>query len=187
MEVILLADVVNLGHEGDLVEVADGYARNYLFPRNMAVAATKGSRKELEQRRRAIGGREMHKQDEALGLAERLKEEMIVVRAAVGEGGRLHGEVTPRNIAHAVADQLGIEIERRGIDIPVPIRETGDYLITATLYKEVKVELPVRVIGSEEELKAPGEEMVEAEEQTAEPEVAAEATEEEAEDAEDEA
>ena len=179
MEVILLTDIASLGHEGDVVQVADGYARNYLIPRNMVTVATKGGLKELDQRGRAIRGREADKGTEAQVLAERLREEVIVIRAAVGEGGRLHGEVTQRNIAAAVAEQLGVEIERRGVDIPVSIRETGDYLITATLYKEVKVELPVRVLGADEELEAPKEELVEAEEQAPEAEVAAEETEEE--------
>ncbi len=186
MEVILLSDIANLGHEGDVVRVADGYARNYLIPKSMATTVTKGSLRELEQRRRAIGGREADKEAQAQTLAERLRDEMIVIRAAVGEGGRLHGEVTQRNIAAAVAEQLGIEIERRGVDIPVPIRETGDYLITATLYKEVKVEVPVRVISAEEELEAAEEELVEADEHTAEAEVAAEVTEEEPADVQDE-
>ncbi len=164
MQVILLDDIANLGHEGEVVRVADGYARNYLIPKNMAAEATKGSLKELQQRGRAIAAREAHKRAEWAQLAERFKEVTILIRASVGEGGRLHGEVTQQNVADAVAEQLQVEIERRGIDIPISIRETGNYLITATIYQDIQVELPLRVIGSEEEIPGPEEEVAEVEE-----------------------
>ena len=163
MEVILLDDMANLGREGEVVRVADGYARNYLLPNNMALEATAGSLKDLARRRRAIAAREGHKRTEAAQLAERLKESTILVRASVGEGGRLHGEVTQQNIADAVVEQLDVEIERRGIDIPIPIRETGDYLITATIYQDIQVELPLRVLGTDEEVERPQEEVAEGE------------------------
>jgi len=174
MEVILLDDVVNLGHEGDVVEVADGYGRNYLIPQQLAVRATKGNRKELDQRRRAIQDREEHKCAQAQELAEKLKEESIVIRASVGEGGRLHGEITPQAIAEAVADQHAVQISRHDIDIPTPIREKGNYLISATLYKEVSAELPVKVIGLEEELSETEAETVVEEAEAAAPREAAE-------------
>ncbi len=161
MEVILMDDITNLGHEGEVVKVADGYARNYLIPQDLAVEATVSNLKQLEQQRRAIEAREAHKRAGALELGERLKQETILIRASAGEGGRLHGEVTPQNIADAVAQQLDIAIERRGIDIPVPIRETGDYLITATLYKDTQVELPVRVVGMDDDLTEVAEEPAE--------------------------
>ncbi len=151
MEVILLDDIISLGHEGDVVEVADGYARNYLIPQKLVVKATAGNLKQLEYRRSAIRDRENKKRIQALELAETLKEESIIIRAPVGEGGRLHGEVTAQNIADAVAEQHGIEISRHDVDIPTPIREKGNYLISASLYKEVAAELPVRVIGLDDE------------------------------------
>jgi len=151
MEVILLDDITNLGHEGDVVEVADGYARNYLLPQKLVVEATAGNLKQLEHRRSAIENREKQKYTQALELAEELKDKSIIVRASVGEGGRLHGEVTAQNIAEAVAEQHGVEISRHDVDIPTPIREKGNYLISASLYKDVSAELPVRVIGLEED------------------------------------
>ena len=163
MELILLDNIANLGNEGEVVRVADGYARNYLIPNNMAVEATKGSLKELQQRGRAIAAREAHKRAEWAQLAERFKEATILIRASVGEGGRLHGEVTQQNVADAVAEQVQVEIERRGIDIPIPIRETGDYLITATIYQDIQVELPLRVLGTDEEVERPQEEVAEGE------------------------
>ena len=146
MKVILLDDVQDVGHEGDIVEVADGYARNYLLPQGLATAVTAGARKELEQRSRAINERQQTKTAEAEQLAGILREKPILVEASVGEGGRLHGEVTPRQIVEAINEQFDVTLDRRGIDIPVPIRETGDYLISATLYQGVTAELPVHVI-----------------------------------------
>ncbi len=148
MEVILLDDVQNVGHEGDVVEVADGYARNYLIPQQLAVQATAGGRKQLQDRHRSIEQRETQKGDEAEDLAERLREQGLVIETSIGAGGRLHGQITPQQIVTAVAEQFGVTIDRRDIDIPVPIREAGDYLISATLYKDVTAELPIRVTAA---------------------------------------
>ena len=172
MEVILLDDITNLGREGDVVEVADGYARNYLIPQKLVVKATAGNRKQLEHRRRAIEDREDQKHTQALELAEELKDKSIIVRASVGEGGRLHGEVTAQNIAEAVAEQHGVEISRHDVDIPTPIRERGDYLISASLYQDVTVELPVRVIGLTEDEEQAQPELEQTEEQPQPPEAA---------------
>jgi len=174
MEVILLDDITNLGHEGDVVQVADGYARNYLIPQKFVVEATAGNLKQLENRRRAIQDREDQKRTNALELAAELNDKSIIVRASVGEGGRLHGEVTAHNITEAVAEQLGVEISRRDVDIPTPIRERGDYLISASLYQDVTVELPVRVIGLTEDEEQAQLEMEQAQQP---PEQAAAATE----------
>ena len=178
MEIILLDDIANVGHEGDVVEVADGYARNYLIPKQLAARVTDGNLKELEQRRRAIATREEHKRVVASELVERLKEETIIIQASVGEGGRLHGEVTRQNIADAVAEQLDVEIERSNIEIPVPIRETGNYLITATAYKDITAELPIRVVGPGGIAEPSEEEAGEVEEEAEEAPEAAETNEE---------
>jgi len=151
IEVILLADVPNVGHEGDIVKTADGYARNYLIPQGLAAKATKEALKQLQQRRRAIEQRQQQKQAEAQQLGEQLREKGILIETSVGEGGRLHGQITVQQIAEAIAEQFDLPIDRRGIDIPVPIREIGDYLISATLYKGVTIELAIRVVATETE------------------------------------
>ncbi|MGI5818869.1 MAG: 50S ribosomal protein L9 [Armatimonadota bacterium] len=151
MKVILLEDIPRVGHEGDILDVADGYLRNYLEPRGLAVKATKGAIKDLENRRQAIERRDDQKREEAQKNAEELRGQRIVVRAPTGEGGRLHGSVTTGQIAEAAEQQLGVIIDRRDIDVPEPIRETGDYLITASIYKDVDVQLPVRVIALDED------------------------------------
>jgi len=173
MEVILLDDITNLGHEGDVVKVADGYARNYLIPQKLVAEATAGNLKQLENRRRAIEDREEQKRTQALELAEEMKDKSLIIRASVGEGGRLHGEVTAQNIAEAVAEQHAVEISRHDVDVPMPIREKGNYLISASLYQDVTVELPVRVIGLTEDEEQAQPESEQTEQQPQPPEAAA--------------
>lgn len=161
MKVILLEDIPRVGHEGEIIDVADGYLRNYLEPRGLAVIATKGAIKDLENRRQAIARRDEQKRQRAQDKAEELRNERIVVRAPTGEGGRLHGSITTGQIAEAAEEQLGVVIDRRDIDIPEPIRETGDYLIGASIYKDVEVQLPVRVIALDEDDERSVEEILE--------------------------
>ncbi len=151
MKVILLEDIPRVGHEGDVLDVADGYFRNYLEPREMAVRATKGAMRDLENRRDAIERRDEQKRKRAQEKVKELRERRIIVKAPTGEGGRLHGSVTTGQISQAAEEQLNIIIDRRDIDIPEPIREIGDYLITAKIYKDVETELPVRVVPIEDE------------------------------------
>lgn len=161
MKVILLEDIPRVGHEGDVIDVADGYLRNYLEPRGFAVRATKGALKDLENRREAIQRRDESKRDRAKQKVDELRDSRLVVRAPTGEGGRLHGSVTTGQIAEAAEEQLGVIIDRREIDIPEPIRDTGDYLITAQVYKDVEAQLPVRVIPLDEDDERTIEEILE--------------------------
>lgn len=145
MEVILLQDVEALGHEGDIVRVADGHARNYLIPRKLATEATKAARGQLERRRGSIARREEQKAGKAQVLADELHQNPLVIEAKGGEGGRLHGTITAQQISQALAEQTGIEVDRRRIELVEPIREVGDYLVTAQLYKGVKAQLTITV------------------------------------------
>lgn len=163
MEVILLQDVEALGHEGDIVRVADGHARNYLIPRKIAVEATKAARTQLERRRGAIARREEQKAQKAQGLAERLHQNPLTIKARSGEGGKLHGTVTAQQISDALAEQTGISVDRRRIQLVEPIRELGNYLVSAQLYKGVTAQLTITVRGEggeqeEEEAEAEAEE-----------------------------
>ena len=163
MEVILLQDVESLGHDGDVVRVADGHARNYLIPRNIAVPATKDAKQQLERRRGAIARREEQKAEAAHKVAERLHEHPLVVTAKAGEGGKLHGSVTAQQIVEALAAQTGVTLDRRRIGLLEPIREVGDYLVSAEVYKGVSAQLTIRVT-------APGQPADEAEPEAEEPE-----------------
>jgi len=192
MQVILLEDLDRIGHEGDVLSVADGFARNYLIPKNKAVQATKGALRDLERRRKAISQREDDKRGRALRTAEDLATKQVVVKARAGEGDRLHGQVTPQMIATAALEQYKTEIDRRDIDIAEPIRELGDFLISVKLYKDVSAQLPIKVVRDTEAEEAEAammaprgrggrrldvpQEAVEEEEETVEEEAAAEAT-----------
>lgn len=147
MQVILLHDVDRVGHEGDLLKVADGYARNFLLPQGLAVVASKGTLKDLEQRKHAIERRDTEKRDVALKLAEDLRGKTILLKHVAGEGLKLHGTVTAQHIADAAKEQLGLTLDKRDLDLSEPIREIGDYLISARVYKDVTAQLPVRVVS----------------------------------------
>ncbi len=165
MKVILLSDVPRVGHEGDVIDVADGYLRNYLEPRGLAVIATRGALRDLESRREAIERRDDQKRERAQQLVNELRDKRIVVKAPAGEGDRLHGTVTTGQIAEAAEEQLSLVIDRRDIDIAEPIRELGDYLITAKVYKDVEAQLPVRVVGLDGEERSVEEILEEAAEE----------------------
>lgn len=183
MQVILLHDVDRVGHEGDLLKVADGYARNYLIPKGLAVTASKGAMKDLEQRRSAIEKRDAEKRENAQKIADELRDKLIVIKHVTGEGTKLHGTVTTQQIADAASAQIGLKIDKRDLDLGEPIREVGNYLISTRIYKDVLAQLPLQVISD----KAAGEEEEELAEEpvAAAPAAAEEATEAPAEEAEE--
>jgi len=145
MEVILLDDVERVGHEGDIVRVADGYARNYLMPRGLAVVADRPNRKQLDRRRNAIERREVEKAAVATRHAEDLRGRELTIAARGGESGKLHGSVTTQHIAVALKEQHGLDVDRRRIELPETIRSVGDYLVSIQMYKGVTAEIPVKV------------------------------------------
>jgi large subunit ribosomal protein L9 len=166
MRVILLKDIEPLGHEGDVVEVRDGYARNFLIPRGVAVKATDGALRDLDLRRSAIDKRRLQHRAAALAVAETVKDQPVLIEVMVGDRGRLHGRVTTTHLAHVLQEQLGITVDRRNIELREAIKAVGDYLISARLYTDVVVHVPVHVrpLGGEEvtAAEAPAEEQPEA-------------------------
>jgi len=147
MKVILLQELKGRGGEGDVIEVARGFAVNYLLPRKVAIEATKGNLKQLEQRSHNINTREEQRLTEAAALAGKLDGKTVKVEAKVGEEGRLFGSVTTAHIEAAIADQLGVEIDRRKIETHGHIKEIGAHEITVSVYRDVKAELTVDVVG----------------------------------------
>ena len=160
MKCILLRDIDPLGHEGDVVEVRDGYARNFLIPRAVAVKASEGALRDLALRRSAIDKRTMQRREAALAVADTVKGQPIVIRVMVGDRGRLHGRVTTTQLAHHLQEQLRITVDRRNLELREPIKAVGDYTITARLYTDVIVTIPVHVRGIGEE-NAPAEDEAE--------------------------
>ncbi len=146
MKVILLKDVENLGNEGEVVTVADGYGRNYLIPREFAVEATKTSMEMLERRKE----KEAKKAERELAAAQELKEKIenadVTITVKAGENGRLFGSVTNKDINESLTKQ-GIDVDRRKMQMDEPIREIGEKVVPIKLHKDVVAELNVKVIS----------------------------------------
>ena len=149
MKVILLSELKGKGGEGDIVEVADGYANNYLFPQKIAVAATKGNLKQLEQRKHNIATREAARIEEAQALKAALDDLSVKVEARVGEEGVLFGSITAAMIADALKEAEDIEIDRKRIDLKNPIKTAGKHEVVVSVYRDIKSNLTV-VVGNEE-------------------------------------
>lgn len=146
MKVILLTDVKGRGSEGDVIEVARGFAVNYLLPRKMAVEATPGNLKQLEARKHNIAKREAERRAEAERTAAAIAGKTVVVEAKAGDEGKLFGSVTAGMVAEAMNAQLGVDLDRRKLDIHTHIKALGDYPVTAHLYADVVADIIVRVV-----------------------------------------
>lgn len=145
MKVLLKQDVQGVGKAGEVKDVSDGYARNFLLRRGLAAAATETALRQAAQVRSTA---ERHARDEenaARALKERLEARPIVVEARAGAQGRLYGSITNGDVADAVQKQLEVEIDRREIDVPEPIRQLGTFRATARLHPKVTATLAVEV------------------------------------------
>jgi large subunit ribosomal protein L9 len=145
MEVILRQAVENLGHPGDMVKVSAGFARNYLLPRGIAVAATDGNRKRIALEKARLEAAEGQRRESAEELAKRVEQVSLTFSARVGEEGKLFGSVTASDIAEQLAAQ-GFTIEKRQIDLHEPIKALGVYRVPVRLHADVKPEIKVWVI-----------------------------------------
>lgn len=147
MKVILLQEVPNLGKPGEIKEVADGYGRNFLLPKKLAVAATDGEMKRLETIRASLAQREAKARSETDALRSRLEGMVITVEARVGAEGRLYGSVTNADIAEELQKELGYEIDRRLIQLEEPIKQVGRYQVALRLARDVVPTITVVVEG----------------------------------------
>lgn len=146
MKIILLADVQGVGEAGAVENVADGYARNYLIPRKLAMPATPGSLKNLEQHRSTIRRKQAQDASSARAVAERLSEITLTITAKAGEAGRLYGSVTNSEVAEALEAEHGLQVDRRAISLPYPIRTLGPHEANVRLHKEVEATLKIEVV-----------------------------------------
>jgi len=144
MEVILREDIDNLGSRGQVVKVAPGYARNFLLPKRLAVAATESNKKIVEQERQAHLRKEAKAQGEAQDLAKLLGNVTVTISQKAGENDQLFGSVTSKDIADALAGQ-NYTIDRRRIQLEDPIKQLGEYKVPVRLHKDVTVEITVVV------------------------------------------
>jgi large subunit ribosomal protein L9 len=145
MEVILREDIVNLGTRGAVVKVASGYARNFLLPKNMAVAATESNKKIVEQERQAHLKRDAKESSDASDLAKLMAAVEVTIAHKAGENDQLFGSVTATDIATALEKQ-GYTIDRRKVHLEEPIKKLGDYKASVRLHREVSIEIPVHVV-----------------------------------------
>ena len=146
MEVILREHVDNVGRRGEIVKVADGYARNYLLPRKLALLATAGNKKQIERERVKFDAKELEEQKVAEAVVARLEGVEIVIARKVGETEALYGSVTSADIAEALAAK-GFELDRRKLHLPEPIKKLGEYEVPLKLHREVTTKVKVRVVA----------------------------------------
>ena len=146
MKVILRADVAEVGHKGDVLDVADGYARNFLVPRGLAMAASKGALAQAESMRRSRAIRDARDREAAEEIATRLTPITIRIPARAGAEGRLFGSVTSADVAAAIEAQAGVTVERRRLHLDDPIRALGVHEVPLRLHPEVEVRLSVEVV-----------------------------------------
>jgi large subunit ribosomal protein L9 len=141
--------VENLGSRGEIVKVADGYARNYLLPRKLALPATAGAKKQVERERARFDAREAEERKVAEAIASRIANLDVVIARKVGETDALYGSVTSADVAQALAEQ-GIDIDRRKLQLAEPIKKIGDFDVPLRLHRDVVAAVKVRVTAENE-------------------------------------
>ena len=148
MKIILTQEIRQLGSPGDVVEVADGYARNYLIPRGLAQRATKGAMKQVDTIKRTREVREVRDREKAEELATSLGALKIRVQAKAGDGGRLFGQVTPQAVADAIVKAGGPKVDKRRLQMDGPIKSLGVHTASLRLHPEVEADLSIEVVRS---------------------------------------
>lgn len=146
MEVILTQDVQGLGYKNDVVKVKSGYGRNYLIPKGIAMVANASNRKMVEENIRQAAHKAEKLRKDAQELAEQIGELVLEIGAKVGESGKIFGAITSLQISDALKEK-GFEIDRKRIIFNTKVKEVGEYLITLDLHKEVKKEIPFKVVA----------------------------------------
>jgi len=146
MDVILREHVDNLGRRGEIVKVADGYARNYLLPRKLALLATDGNKKQIEREREKFDAKEAEERNAADALAQRMANVEVEIARKVGETDVLYGSVTTADIAQALAAK-GFEVDRRKLQLAEPIKKLGEVNVPVKLHRDVVVPVKVKVVA----------------------------------------
>jgi large subunit ribosomal protein L9 len=147
VKLILTQEVTGLGTPGDVVEVKDGYGRNFLLPRGLAVAWTKGGEKQVSSIRKARSTREIKTLEEAQQVRTLLESKPVRVTARAGSNGRLFGAITPADVAEAVGKVGGPQVDRRKVELAQPIKSVGEYTVHVRLHPEVQAKVAVNVVA----------------------------------------
>ncbi|MCR4425847.1 MAG: 50S ribosomal protein L9 [Firmicutes bacterium] len=146
MKIVLQKDVPGLGKKENAVEVAEGYARNYLIPRGLAIPASSVALQRIEQAKQAEKRREAREEARARELARALRAQGITIRAKAGGNGKLYGSVTAKDIADGIRSVMKVDIDRRKIDLPESIRATGEYTVGVKLFPGVAADVKIVVV-----------------------------------------
>ncbi len=149
MDVILLEDVKALGKKGDLVKVNDGYARNYILPRKLGVEATAKNKNDLKLQKEHQAREEKRLYEEALAFAEDIRDKSIEIPIRVGEGGKVFGSVSTKEIAAAFKQQLDVEIDKRKLSLPEPLKSLGAFVVDYKVHPKVTAKLQVKIREAE--------------------------------------
>lgn len=148
MKIILRSDVDNVGKKGDIVDVANGFARNFLVPKGLALKATDGNIQQAASMRRARDIRDAKDRGAAEEVAQKLVPKVITVKAKAGAEGRLFGSVTSTDVATAVQEQTGIELDRRKLHLEEPIKSLGTHQVATRLHTDVEFAITVEVVSA---------------------------------------
>jgi large subunit ribosomal protein L9 len=148
MKLILTREVSGLGLAGDIVEVADGYGRNYLVPRGAAINWTKGAEKQITQIKRARDAREIRGLDHAREIKAQLEGLKVTLNARAGDGGKLFGSVTQSDVVEAIKSAGGPLVDKKRVNLPGHIKTTGDHTVTVELHADVVASVPLTVAAA---------------------------------------
>lgn len=146
MIVILKEDVKGTGKAGEVLKVSDGFARNMLLKKGLAVEATQANLRSLEKQKALKIQQEKENRERAQSQAEVLKNKKIVIKTKSGEGGKLFGSITSKDISDAIKDQLGIDIEKKNIELANSLKQLGSFDVAVKLYHEIKGEIKVELV-----------------------------------------
>lgn len=147
MEVILLQDIEKVGKKFEVVKVRDGYGRNYLIPKGMALLANKSNMRRLEEYRRREEAQMRRLLEEAQQLASQLEDKVLKIGAKVGTSGKIFGSITNLQVANALKEQLGIEVDRRKVELPEEVKEVGVYTAVLKIHPEVDTRVSFEVVA----------------------------------------
>lgn len=146
MQVILLTDVNKLGKKGDVAKVSDGYARNYLLPKKLAVIAEDSNLKDLDQKKKDNDKKEDRFFQSKLELGKLIKSKNLTIKAKSGDQGRLFGSITAKDIADAIKKEYKADIDKRKVELPVSIKKTGIHKAFIKLHQKINIEIDVEII-----------------------------------------
>lgn len=146
MKVILLEDVKSVGKKGQLINASEGYAKNFLLPKKLAVEATKANINELELKKRAEDKRKQEEYETAVQLSKQLEEKTVVISVKTGENGKLFGSVTNKEVADELVKQTGLEIDKKKVSIGDPIKMVGERTATVKLHPKVTAEVTIKIV-----------------------------------------